>query len=421
MSGALQAVFQNVRSFGPLSFMGYMAPSGASFAYSGSSGTLDSSGNIYTVGSGGPAFSWTTHVVKQDASGSILWQRKLTASGSYLTNGVIAVDSSGNVYVTGARGSSASFVVKYNSSGTIQWQREVGTNIEIQLRAMAFDSSGNVYCYGNGAYDIGGVVLFKFNSSGTLQYQYRFNTQLEAGGIAVSGTDIHMSGTNRAPGSYQNTFYCVFSDTSRTVSIARAISYSTKNSGSNCITLDSSNNVYIGCWLDTTGAYAATVAKYNSSGTLQWVKQAAAAGEYNVPITISHDGTYVYFNTPKYITRWDGSGNLNYQRTLTWTLSMDMLASSVQSAVNQLCLVGSQIASGYTTVFSASVPPDGSKTGTYSLSGSSYVYSASSLTAGNSNLGGVSISITPTTISANNIASSYTDEANNYISTKVTL
>lgn len=94
--------------------------------------TGDSSGNVYTASIGtGDAVGI---VVKQNSSGTILWARIINSAG---TSGVtrfssynLAIDSSGNVYVTAyATTPNTSFVcvgiIKYNSSGIIQWGRKL--------------------------------------------------------------------------------------------------------------------------------------------------------------------------------------------------------------------------------------------------------------------------------------------------------
>ena len=64
----------------------------------------------------------------------------------------IAVDGSGNVYVTGQANATINayvFIAKYNSAGTIQWQRKLDVSSQNDCGyGIAVDGSGNVYVTG---------------------------------------------------------------------------------------------------------------------------------------------------------------------------------------------------------------------------------------------------------------------------------
>jgi len=104
--------------------------------------------------------------------------------------GGVAVDQTGNVYVTGAfespvtfggtnnltnEGSLDAFVAKYNDSGEIQWARRAGnTNLGFYWDG-ALDQQGNVYAAGAlGSNAVapgsGGAMVAKYDPSGTLQW-----------------------------------------------------------------------------------------------------------------------------------------------------------------------------------------------------------------------------------------------------------
>ena len=95
--------------------------------------------------------------------------------------------SSNEIYITGRTegsldsnnnlGSYDGFLVKYNSSGKKQWTKQFGTSSTDWANGVAIDSSGNIVVTGytdgslDGNSNSGGSDLFllKFNSSGTKQ------------------------------------------------------------------------------------------------------------------------------------------------------------------------------------------------------------------------------------------------------------
>ena len=94
---------------------------------------VDSSGNVYVTGQSNGIF-----LAKYDSSGSQQWIKQIGTS-EWDTGQSVAVDSSGNVYVTGH------FLAKYNSNGTERWFKEIGFAVG---RSVAVDSSGNAYVTG---------------------------------------------------------------------------------------------------------------------------------------------------------------------------------------------------------------------------------------------------------------------------------
>jgi hypothetical protein len=125
---------------------------------------VDGSGNVYVTGEteggldGNPsAGGYDIFVVKYDSAGVKQWVRQLGTGGWDVGIG-IAVDGSGNVYVTGwtqggldgnpSAGGYDIFVVKYDSAGVKQWVRQLGTGGWDVGYGIAVDGSGNVYVTG---------------------------------------------------------------------------------------------------------------------------------------------------------------------------------------------------------------------------------------------------------------------------------
>ncbi|MCA3302442.1 MAG: SBBP repeat-containing protein [Roseomonas sp.] len=115
---------------------------------------LDSSGNCYVAGRTTSTGAGNNDVLiaKYDTSGTIQWQRVL--GGGINDEGYgIALDSSGNCYVAGytlstGAGAADVLIAKYDTSGTIQWQRVLGGTNADYGQSIAVDSSGNCYVTG---------------------------------------------------------------------------------------------------------------------------------------------------------------------------------------------------------------------------------------------------------------------------------
>ncbi len=179
---------------------------GGSIGDYGLDAAVDQSGSIYVTGSTGfGAGSSDAVLLKFDSQGHLIWQFAWGSKNNARGNGV-AVDSSGYVYVTGLYNDTGTvrptFLLKLNSTGTLLWQRSWEGNRSEVASDLALDSSGNIYVTGwtdsfepaSGGQPLGGSCplgsscryhfLLRYNSTGNLQWQriWRMNNTSEWSG-----------------------------------------------------------------------------------------------------------------------------------------------------------------------------------------------------------------------------------------------
>jgi len=257
---------------------------------------VDGSGNVYVTGrSYGSGTSYDYCTIKYNSSGDTVWVRRYNGPGNsddYAYS--IALDGSGNVYVTGystGSGTGSDYcTIKYNSAGVQQWVARYNGpgNGSDGAYSLAVDNSGNVYVtgysFGSGTnYD---YCTIKYNSSGIQQWVARYNGPGNgddvAYSIAVDGSgNVYMTGW--IIGAAED--YCTIKYNSSGVQQWVAI-YSGPFSWdrANSIAVDGSGNVYVTGYSSGTYFDYCTI-KYNSSGVQQWVAR------YNGPGNGS-DGAY---------------------------------------------------------------------------------------------------------------------------------
>jgi hypothetical protein len=169
-------------------------------------------------------------IAKLSSSGTWQWVVKAGGPGGYDFGSGIAVDSSGNAYVTGAfqetatfgstnlvsNGGYDTFITKLSSSGSWQWAVNVGDPDGSALGSgIAVDSSGNAYVTGifaetatfgstslvsNGFYDL---FIAKLSSSGN--WQWAVNVGGPDGYAGASGIAVDSSGNAYVTGSFEET------------------------------------------------------------------------------------------------------------------------------------------------------------------------------------------------------------------------
>lgn len=275
--------------------------------------TTDVQGNIYVTGSSfaiGVNRDYLT--IKYNQLGDTLWVRRFNGTvngGDY--SFAIAVDNSGNVYVTGrsdrgAPTNSDYTTIKYNSLGSQQWVSYYNGpgNTTDEARSIAVDNSGNVYVTGKSqgtgqsgyGYDI---ATIKYDANGNQSWAARYN----GGG---NGDDL---GYSIALDANTGDVYVCGNSLEATGSFATLIKYNsdgaqqwvrtdngTGNSGGgfNTVRVGANGFVYVGgtSW-NNISFYDYLTMKYNSSGVLQWYRRfngSQGLGDFETAMKIDGNG-----------------------------------------------------------------------------------------------------------------------------------
>ena len=145
---------------------------------------VDDSGNVYVTGSSYSSPSNQDYAtVKYSPSGIQLWEARYENSAGTVPLS-LSVDRSHNVYVGGFPG-----IVKYDATGAQQWNVSIGG---MPITTIAVDDSG--YVYGSGKYyDYSCTPLIKVSSTGIVQW-----TAQACGSMLVldSVGNIYLTGSN---------------------------------------------------------------------------------------------------------------------------------------------------------------------------------------------------------------------------------
>jgi hypothetical protein len=269
---------------------------------------VDGSGNVYVTGyitASGTGYDYAT--IKYYPNGDTAWVRTYNGpSNSSDFASAIAVDDSGNVYVTGnsyASGTSIDYAtVKYDSTGNTVWVKRYSNSGSMtdQAWAIAVDDSVNVYVTGYSA-NVGtdlDYATIKYYPNGDTAWVRRYDGPGNSGDWAFdievdSSGNVYVTGYSSGDGTSLDCATIKYYPDGDTAWVRR---YNGPGNGideGRALVLDDSANVYVTGWSEGSGMGDDYVTiKYGSDGNESWVQRYDGPGGDDVAHAIAIDDSY---------------------------------------------------------------------------------------------------------------------------------
>jgi hypothetical protein len=299
-------------------------------------------GTNVTTSAGQDAF-----IARFDATNAPVWVRRIGGTNEFddfALGGGVAVDASGNAHVTGTffgmvdfggtnLTSSADgdvFVAKYNSTGALVWVRQASAATGV---ALAVNASGDVFVTGDALEmaDFGGgvtitnqgIFLARYSAAGALTWA---RGVVEAGGGFGAQNSAHVNGLalDSAGNPHLCGFFTIEADFGPTGSFTTATgssdSFTAKfdsggsltwvktaggpdaNSEAGALAVDAAGNVFVtgsftltndftGATLVSSGETDVFMARYDAAGLLRWVRSVSSPDATDAGTAIAGNGS----------------------------------------------------------------------------------------------------------------------------------
>jgi uncharacterized delta-60 repeat protein len=240
---------------------------------------VDSWGNVYVTGSstGIRATHQDYATVKYDSAGNQLWVAIYNGPHSGTDEAyAMVLDVSGNIYITGYSENDYA-TVKYDGNGNQLWVARydaVGTWPEAEAWNIAVDKQGNVYVTSSST---GDYVTIKYDTDGNQLWVARYNGptngQDETSDIAIdSEGNVYVTGSSDGLNTKSDYATIKYDTNGNQLWITRYNSPVNESDRAIAISLDKSGSVYVtGTSMDSDYSQDFTTIKYDKNGNQLWI------------------------------------------------------------------------------------------------------------------------------------------------------
>ncbi len=236
---------------------------------------VDSQGNVIVTGASQGAdstYDWVT--IKYSSTGDSLWANRRSYGGGKPVS--LQIDASGNIYVSG-NGNGRLATEKYSPSGQVLWAVPYGPQDSVDMGDLAFDVGGSLMLGGSLRQASWDALLVKYRPSGDTAWARYYDVDGHVNGGDAIACDTR--GGTYVAGSYLDNSpreNCVMF---RTDSLGNRLwtavfADSARESWLDNVMLDKDGNaVAIGKYIGTTTDYDYLTIKYDSAGETLWTRR----------------------------------------------------------------------------------------------------------------------------------------------------
>lgn len=344
----------------------------------------DTSGNLYSAGSVYVSGEVVASLIKTNSSGNIIWQVGLRNVGSTSEFKSVGVDAAGNVYAAGTffiGGIYNVLIAKYNSSGTLQWQRSLAGASYDEAYGIVVDSSGNAHIVGYTYAATSELLVAKYNTSGTLLWQRTIggaSSELGHGITLDASGNVYICGYTYSAGTGNSDALIAKFDSSGTIQWQRALG-TINGDNAQAICVDGSGSIYICGYTYVSGiGFDLLMAKITNAGALIYERALGGSNDdKGRAIALDSSGNIYIAGITTSIGGGDNNlilAKYNNAGTIQWQRYMGTTGDEPENSGGTLPLglfidsvgdINLAFGSADGRMFKAKLPNDGTKTGTY--------------------------------------------------------